>query len=687
MTDRALTVRTAACALPAAPPYFLGRRRELRELRADIDRPGLAALRGKDHGGCRVLLVAGRPGSGRTALAIRLAREVADRYPGGQYFVRLTGVDGEPVPSAQIARAVLRALGETGAEADGGAEAEDPVAALRSALAGRRVLVVLDDTATADQVLPLLPPGPGGLVIATSQGPLAAIPDVRPCTLGGLNTAASVELLSAVVGSTRVTCDPTAAEALAEECWGNPTALRLMAGWLAARPGMSVTDTIQALRAIPVSSAMSAPVARAFRLVHDGLTQPVARLLRLLALAPDGVLDAHTASALAGCPLSAAQAALRELLGYGLLHPEGTAGLEGAADADTEYRVPGCLHALLREQLDVAERPAQVRLATARMLERTVRRLQSCRAAAEPAGSAARRKIEELPRPLRFGSPGLAAGWLRGRLPVLLAAARVAVAEGELDTLAQRLIAALVRALDAHRGDTEALPELYELHGLLLEVAERRALPRQQAAALINLADLDTAAGRTKEALERYRTALDAARSGDDGLAAGRALEALGDSYLELDDPQRAADWYGRALALRQTRGEFVEQARLHARLAELHTRTGQYPAALREWRAAGAVHRRLRDLSGYAMALSEAARVHECAGQCEESLRTYRDALHWARQAADVPVEGAVLLRMADTLERAGDPAGARLQRSAAEDLLRHGLGRGPRHDADLPL
>ncbi len=675
MTDRALTVRTGACALPAVPSYFLGRRRELRELRADIDRPGLGAPRGGEHGGCRVLLVAGRPGSGRTSLAVRLAREVADQYPDGQYFVRLTGGDGEPVPSVRVARTVLRAMGETGAVPDGAAEAEDPVAVLRGAFAGRRVLMVLDDAVSADQVLPLLPPV-GGLVIATSEGPLAAVQDVRPCTLGGLDPAASVELLAALVGSTRVTCDPTAAEALAEECAGSPTALWLTAGWLAARPGMSVTDAIQMLHALPGDGAPRTPVDQACQLVLRGLPQPVARLLRLLALAPDGVVDAHTASALAGCPLSDAQPMLRELLGYGLLNREVPLGPRGLAEEDTQYRVPGCLRPLLRERLEADERPGEVRLARARMLERTVRRLRSCRAVAEPAGSPGRRRVEELPRPLRFGSRAVAVGWLAGRLPVLLAAARAAVADGELDTLAQRLIAALIRALEAHRAETEALPELYELHGLLLKVAERRALPRQKAAALINLADLDTAAGRTKKALERYRAALDAARSGDDGFAAGRALEALGDSYLELDDPQRAADWYGRALALRQSRGEFAEQARLHARLARLHTRTGRYPAALREWRAAGAAHRRLRDASGYAMALGEAAGAQELAGQPEESLRTYRDALHWARQAADAPVESTVLLRMADTLERLGDRAGARLQRAAAQELL----GRGDR-------
>jgi tetratricopeptide (TPR) repeat protein len=654
--------------LPGGPPYFAGRRRELGELRADIDRPGLEALRGAPAATCRVLLVAGRPGSGRTSLAVRLARQVAARYPDGILFVRLTDPDGMPVPPSQAAARLLREL--PWVPRDPAGTLPDAAAALRAAFEGRRAVLVLDDAVRAEQVLPLLPPGQHCLVVATSAGPLPGVPDVRPCTLGGLDSVAGVDLLSHVIGEIRVTVDPTAALTLSETCQGSPAALRLVGGWLAARPGKAVTDAIQALRepvdddGEPAAEGTgdrrgAGPAARAFRLVHDTLPQLSARMLRLLALAPGGLVDPHIASALAGSTPEAARETLVDFAGYGLLRPE--------ADG---YRVPGWLAPLLRSRVAARERPAEVRLARARMLERTVRLLLACRAEAEPAESEARRRLAEAPRALRFPSAAQAARWLHGRLPELLAAAHAAVDDGELDTLARRFIAALLRALDAHGGGGP-VPEAYELHGLLLEVAERRELPRDRAVALINLAGLDMAGGRLKDAVARYRAALDAARAGEDVHTAGRALEALGAAYQALGDPERAADWYGRALALRQTRGELAEVARLHGRLGELHCERGEFAEALREWRAVAAARRRLRDLAGVAAAVGESARVQQLAGHLDDALRTGHEALHWARQAADARVEGLALLRMADILDRLGDPAGARLQREAAAPLL----------------
>ncbi|MDJ0343178.1 tetratricopeptide repeat protein, partial [Streptomyces sp. PH10-H1] len=408
---------------------------------------------------------------------------------------------------------------------------------------------------------------------------------------------------------------------------------------------------------------------RAFRLVYDSLPSTVARMLRLLALAPAGLVDAHIASALAGCSVTAAQSTLDDLAAHGLLHAD---PVEPPLPA--QYRVPGCLEPLLRALLGTRDRPGEVQLARARMLERTVRLLQSCRITLEPDDAPGRASLEGLPRSMRFPSRAAAAGWLRARLPALLAAAHTAVADGELDTLARRLVANLVRALGADPGDGETAGERYQLHALVLDVATRRGLPREKAAALINLADLDAEAGRTRQALDRYRVALGEARAGDDGEAEGRAMESIAGTYLELDDPQRAADWYGRALALRQARGETGHAARLHGRLGALHTYGGRYGTALREWRAAAGAHRRLGDVPAQARALSEAARVQEYAGHPEDALRTCRDALYWARQAGDGRLEGAVLLRMADTLDRLGDPGGARLQRAAAKRLLSPG-------------
>ncbi|WP_078491405.1 ATP-binding protein, partial [Streptomyces sp. SPB074] len=551
---------------------LLGRERELAALHEDIGRTGLDTLAGQTPPRARVLLVAGRPGSGRTALAETFAASLTERYPDGLLRARLTDPAGAPVPAGEAARSLLAGLGE---QAPAGADEDDLTERLRTALATRRVLLLLDDAHDAAQVGDLLPDNPACLLLAVATGPLTGLSDVRPCALGGLERQAALRLVERYAGQGRAAADPHAAERLVEECRGRPAALVLAAGWLATRPGTSVADLLarlEAHRAVvprpqPAADAEDAdtarakdtaqagdaaegagggtapsrerpaadlPVDRLLRFSHDQLPAADQRLLRLLHLAPEGLADAHTASALAGCSVRHAAERLEHFVRHGLLRP-----LPGPRPA---YEVPGCLVPGLRALARETDRPAELQLARARMLERTVRLLHSCRATSEPPGSPARRRLAGLPAGLRFPDREAAAAWLAERLPALLAAARLAVAEGAFDTLARRYVAALVRALVAHRGPEAAAPELYGLHRLVLDVAKRRGLHREEAAALLNLADLDARTGRTREALARYRAALDAARAGHDPHAAGRAMESLAGAHQELNDWARAAE-------------------------------------------------------------------------------------------------------------------------------------------------
>ncbi|WP_069761172.1 tetratricopeptide repeat protein [Streptomyces sp. LUP47B] len=654
MTDQA--VDTGGVRL-SGEGQFLGRTRELKELLADIERAGLDTLSGKKAPRARVLLIAGRPGSGRTALAEELVRAVADRYDDGLLRARLSEPDGTPVPVGNSARELLTALDVA---APAGAAEDDLTAVLREALADRRSLLLLDDAVAAEQVDALLPDAPQCLVVAVSGGPLTGIADVRPCTLGGLDTKAALELLSRHTGSVRITVDPRAAEGLVEECQGHPAALMLAGGWLAARPKAAVADLAKQLH---TESDEGSPLSRVFKLVYTSLPAPAARILRLLSLAPAGLVDPHTASALAGCSVSGARSTLDDFVALGLLH--------AVESPLPQYEVPGCLYPLLKALADTQDRPAELQLARARMLERTVRLLQSSRTITETDSPDAREKLQGMPPSVRFPNPRAAEDWLRNRRPALLAAARHAVADGQLDTLARRLMSQLVRAMVAHFGMKAAAPDLYGIHGLVLDVAERRALPREKAAALLNLADLDAQTGRTREALARYRAALDAGREANDPYATGRAMESVGGAHLELGDYDRAADWFGRALAQRLARDERAEAARLYGRIAATHTYAGRYGEAVRNWRAALAGHRKNGDVAAHARALSELARVQEYAGHPEECLRTCQEAVEWARRAEDVRLQAALQLRLADTLDRLGDPAAAQLHRGAAERLL----------------
>ncbi|GGT18434.1 tetratricopeptide repeat protein [Streptomyces chromofuscus] len=657
MADQAVDPGDVRVSGIRAPSPFLGRTRELKELRADIERAGLDTLSGRKAPRARVLLIAGRPGSGRTALAEELVRQVAERYPDGILRARLSEPDGTPVPVGRAAGDLLTALD---LPTPPGAADDDLTAALREALAGRRVLLLLDDAADPEQVDALLPDTPDCLVVAVAQRPLTGIPDVRPCTLGGLDTKSAVELLSRHTGSVRITVDPRAAEALVEACQAQPAALVLAGGWLAARPQAAVADLTKQLHG---EGDDGTPLGRVFRLIYSSLPGTAARILRLLSLAPAGRIDPHTASALAGCSVNGARQSLDEFVALGLLRTDGS--------PLPEYEVPGCLHPLLRAVCEREDRPAELQLARARMLERTVRLLQSCRAITETDSPQAREKLAGTPRALRFPTPRAAADWLRGRRPALLASARLAVADGELDTLARRLMSQLVRAMVAHVGMQAAAVDLYGIHRLVLDVAERRDLPREQAAALLNLGDLDARTGRTADALVRYRAALDAGRRANDPYATGRAMESVGGAHQELGDHDRAADWFGRALAERLARGEREEAARLYGRIATAHTYAGRYGEAQRNWRAAIAGYRRLGDVAAHARALSELARVQEYAGRPEESLRTCQEAVEWARRAEDARLQAALHLRLADTLEHLGDPTAALLHRRAAERML----------------
>lgn len=393
MTDQAVDTNgpagvagTAGAKEPpdVTPPHFFGRERELKALQEDIEGAGLDTLAGRKAARARVLLIAGRPGSGRTALASELARRLAEPgdHPDGVYRVALTEPGGERIPSERTARTLLGLLSVA---APPGADEDELSEMVREAFSARRALILLDDAVDAEQVDPLLPDNPDCLVVATSTGPLTGIPGVRPCTIGGLDAGSAVQLLA---GDHRPGPDhrgPADRGGPGGGVRGQPAALTLAAGWLAARPGASVADAVKQLRDQPDDPEQPSgdrPLARAFRLVHDSLPSAAAGMLRLLALAPAGLADAHTASALAGCSVSVARTTLDDFVRFGLLRTNGA--------ELPQYEVPGCLAPLLRSALEERERPAEIQLARARMLERTVRRLQACRAVTDPEDSPAR---------------------------------------------------------------------------------------------------------------------------------------------------------------------------------------------------------------------------------------------------------------------------------------------------------
>ncbi|QLQ38044.1 XRE family transcriptional regulator [Micromonospora robiginosa] len=208
--------------LPADLPDFVGRTDEL------------AALSCIGTGSVRLASVSGPPGVGKTALAIHAGHRLAPHFPDGQLYASLRGTSDDPV---EVLGQLLHTLGYDEPTLPGGLDAR--AALFRASLAGRRVLLVLDDATGHRQIEPLIPPD-GSVALLTSRLPLTGIPGIMTLDLGPLNTATAIELMCQVVGAQRIHARPEAANQLATICGGLPLAVRIVSARLAARPSWTV---------------------------------------------------------------------------------------------------------------------------------------------------------------------------------------------------------------------------------------------------------------------------------------------------------------------------------------------------------------------------------------------------------------------------------------------------------------
>jgi DNA-binding SARP family transcriptional activator/transcriptional regulator with XRE-family HTH domain len=239
------TVHVVPRQLPAAPRCFTGRRGELAVLSALVERDLSEA------GGVVIAALTGMAGIGKTALAVYWAHQVARRFPDGQLFVNLrgSGPSGTPVMATGAVRGFLTALGVPPARIP--SDSDGQAALYRSLLAGRRMLIVLDNAQDAEQVRPLLPGSPGCLVLVTSRNRLtglAAAEGARLITHGVLTEAESRDLLVPTLGAGRAMAEPLAVSELIALCGGLPLALCDVAARAIARPDLSLAALAAEMR-------------------------------------------------------------------------------------------------------------------------------------------------------------------------------------------------------------------------------------------------------------------------------------------------------------------------------------------------------------------------------------------------------------------------------------------------------
>jgi len=308
--------------LPSAVPAFTGRTAELARLDAlaglDAGAAG-AGLGPATPATVAICAVSGTAGVGKTALAVHWAHRVAGRFPDAQLYVNLRGFDpaGAALDPGQALRGFLDAFGVPTARIPADLDAQAGL--YRSLLAGKRVLVVLDNARSAEQVRPLLPGAPGCLAIVTSRDQLAglvATEGARPLALDLLTAADARKLLVRRLGADRAVGEPEAVEAIITACARLPLALTIAAARAATSPGFPLAAIAAELQESgsaldPVDGGDLATDVRAvFSWSYHALSAGAARLFRLLGLHPGPDIPITGAASLAGIPPGQARTVL-----------------------------------------------------------------------------------------------------------------------------------------------------------------------------------------------------------------------------------------------------------------------------------------------------------------------------------------------------------------------------------------
>ncbi|MFG2892319.1 BTAD domain-containing putative transcriptional regulator [Streptomyces sp. NPDC048248] len=261
-----------------------------------------AVTEGQEKGQLNVVLVLGRPGVGKSTLARHVAHRLTTEYPDGQLYCDLRGPGGQPVAPAQALGRFLRALGVPGQAIP---DALDERAEMyRSLLAGRRILVLLDDAVSESQVMPLLPGTGSSGVLVTSRCRLTALPGTRRFDLEPLRPEQAMQLLGRIIGEHRVESEREAARVVIRLVGGLPLALRIIGARLAARPHWSLTSMRHRLenehRRLDELAHGELSIRASLSLSYDGLTAADRRLLCLLSLAEGTEIPSWLGAALTG---------------------------------------------------------------------------------------------------------------------------------------------------------------------------------------------------------------------------------------------------------------------------------------------------------------------------------------------------------------------------------------------------
>ncbi|MEU7908568.1 BTAD domain-containing putative transcriptional regulator [Actinoplanes sp. NPDC049118] len=633
--------------LPADIAAFAGRHAELTTLDTIIGEAAAAQA-------VIISAVSGTAGVGKTALAVHWAHRMADRFPDGQLYVNLRGFDpaGTALSPDEAVRGFLDAYAVPPQQVPVSLAAQ--AALFRSLLAGKRVLILLDNARDAEQVRPLLPGSPGCLALVTSRNQLTGLvagEGARALRLDMLTEAESWALLAGRLGRERVVAEPAAVADLIERCARLPLALAVVAARVAVNPDFSLETLARELREARVgldalgSDDPATDVRAAFHASYRVLSPAAQRLFRLVALHPGPEVSISAAAGLAGVTAGAARAGLTELARAHLLTEPSTGRFtchdllrayagELVAERDTEPDRDEAVRRLLDYYLHSADAAAQA--------------LDPHRDSAGLTGA--------LPgiEPERFADRQPALAWLAVEHPVLVRAVELAVARG-LDDYTCRLAAAIAVFLD-WQGYS---PELADTQSSALAAAERIDDRTLRARAHRDLAQAYVRLNRPEDAQEHLRQAYDLFEGDPAGQAS--VLMKLGwlrEQHAAHDEARRYAE---SALELYRLAGRLAGQAHAWGAIGWSYAAAGDYQQALIQCREALALNQRINNRYGEASAWDSIGFVHHHLGQYRDAVACYQSGLKLVRDLGDRPGESIILDHLGDTHRAAGDLTAAR--------------------------
>lgn len=646
--------------LPPDPAAFTGRETELAGLDA------LLAAVGEPPRPA-VGVVTGTAGVGKTTLAVHWARRAAEEFPDGQLFVNLRGHHPEQALTPQ--RVLVRFLRTLGVGSRDIPEDLDALTAMyRSAMDGRRMLIVLDNVNHSDQARPLLPGTPGCVVVITSRDvllSLIAADGARQVRLGLPDTAEARRILARRLGSDRLSAEPGAVDDIIAASARLPLALAIAAARAVIDRDVRLSAVAEQLRcgldAFDTASALT-DVRAVFSWSYRALSPAAARLLRLLGLHPGSDLSAAAAASLAGLSPTQVDRPLVELVRAHLV----------IEDAPGRY----ALHDLMREYavelVNAKETEADRSLAVGRLLDHYIH-----------TGHAAARLLNPHWRtfelddasaavhPERLADYDAAMDWFAAERDVLLAVFDWAVSAGF-----DRQVVQLVWALAGYLERQGPWTQWAGTHRDAIEAAARLGEPVLEARAHRGLGLAYLRMSRVEDAYRHFERALELYRDSDDQEGMARAESALALVREEQRRYAEALEHALRALEHQKRVGGGVGYANAHNTVAWCLVLVGDSCKALDHGGQALAEHRAVGNPVGEAATLDTIGYAHHHLEQFAEAIDSYRESVRLYRQLGDRYFIAVGLDHLGDTHEALGDRAASLdlwCEAASILDELRH--------------